>query len=68
MPDLRIPFEGSALESIRTRMNATGQTFDNYDEDVRDDEVRDAREQRRRRWRGSAAGLSDGSRDGRSGR
>jgi hypothetical protein len=46
MPDLGIPFDvleefASALESVRTRMNATGQTFDNYEEDVGDDEVRD---------------------------
>jgi hypothetical protein len=46
MPDLGIPYDlledfADTLESIRNRMNATGQTFDNYDEDVGDDEVRD---------------------------
>lgn len=56
MPDLRVPFDvlenfADTMESIRTRMNATGRTFDNYGDDVGDDGVRDALDSFVDNWR-----------------
>lgn len=47
MPDLAIPYEAlrdfaDVLESIRSRMNATGHTFDGYEDDMGDGGVNDA--------------------------
>lgn len=47
MSDLQIPFEvletfSTEIESVRNRMNATGHTFENYEDDMGDDSVRDA--------------------------
>ncbi|MGP3968016.1 hypothetical protein [Streptomyces sp. 6N223] len=60
MPDLVISFQdlrdfAEALESIRTRMNATGQTFDNYEDDMGDGDVRDALQDFVDNWRDGRA-------------
>jgi hypothetical protein len=47
VPDLVISFDdledfADTVESIRTRMNATGHTFDGYEDDMGDGDVADA--------------------------
>jgi hypothetical protein len=56
MTDLAVPIEmlegfAGEVSSIRTRMNATGQTFENYEDDVGDDRVKSALESFVSNWK-----------------
>ncbi|GAB3127759.1 hypothetical protein GCM10027160_52740 [Streptomyces calidiresistens] len=62
--DLKVPYEmleefGEELESVRTRMNATGRTVENYEDDIGDSSVRKALEDFVSNWRDGRQRIDD---------
>ncbi|WP_165987861.1 hypothetical protein [Streptomyces sp. YIM 98790] len=56
MSDLKVPFEmlenfGGEMQSIKNRMNGTGQDVENYEDDMGDDRVKKALEDFVDNWR-----------------